>query len=86
MNELELQSHAGASLWHNNPTLVHLLGLSPLLAISDRATTALAMGIGITLCVSFPHSPVICLQREFRDDGASFGTAYCWQPTPVVFH
>ncbi len=50
MNELEIQARNSSQIWENNPALVQLLGLSPLLA----ASTTLAYGIGLgiaTLCV-----------------------------------
>lgn len=36
-------------LWRDNPALVKLLGLCPLLAVSNTATNALALGIATTL-------------------------------------
>ena len=49
MSQLDLQAQQAASVWHNNPMLVQLLGLSPLLALSDRSSTALALGVGTFL-------------------------------------
>ncbi|MEQ8314716.1 MAG: Rnf-Nqr domain containing protein [Gammaproteobacteria bacterium] len=51
MNELGLQAHQPASVWHNNPSLVHLLGLSPLLAVTDSLVKALALGTATMLAV-----------------------------------
>jgi electron transport complex protein RnfE len=41
-------------LWHNNPALVQLLGLCPLLAVSNTAINGLALGIAtvVTLVIS----------------------------------
>ena len=36
-------------LWDNNPALVQLLGLCPLLAVSATVTNALGLGIATTL-------------------------------------
>ncbi|WP_413112081.1 electron transport complex subunit E [Thaumasiovibrio sp. DFM-14] len=36
-------------LWHNNPALVQLLGLCPLLAVSSTVTNALGLGLATTL-------------------------------------
>lgn len=36
-------------LWHNNPALVQLLGLCPLLAISATAVNAIGLGIATTI-------------------------------------
>lgn len=51
MNELGLQAHQPASVWRNNPSLVHLLGLNPLLAITDSLVKALALGTATMLAV-----------------------------------
>ncbi|MGD8641585.1 MAG: Rnf-Nqr domain containing protein, partial [Gammaproteobacteria bacterium] len=39
-------------LWHNNAGLVQLLGLCPLLAISNTAINALGLGIATTLVLT----------------------------------
>lgn len=38
-------------LWHNNPALVQLLGLCPLLAVSATVTNALGLGLATTLVI-----------------------------------
>lgn len=58
MSELNLLATRPASIWHNNPSLVHLLGLSPLLAISDSLSKALALGVGL-LVTSFVSAVTI---------------------------
>lgn len=45
MSHLDLQAEQDSSLWSNNPVLVGLLGISPVLALSDRSSTALAIGL-----------------------------------------
>lgn len=45
MSQLDLQAEQDSSIWSNNPMLVNLLGISPLLALSDRSSTALAIGL-----------------------------------------
>ena len=40
-----------ASLWHNNPALVQLLGLCPLLAISTTAINGLGLGLATMVTV-----------------------------------
>ncbi len=45
MSQLDLQAEQDSSIWNNNPMLVNLLGISPLLALSDRSSTALAIGL-----------------------------------------
>ncbi|MFD0965467.1 electron transport complex subunit E [Seminibacterium arietis] len=49
-------------VWHNNPTLVQLLGLCPLLAVSSTATNALGLGFA-TIIVLVCTNTVISLFR-----------------------
>ena len=49
MSDVRLYADLESSLWRNNPMLVHLLGITPLVAVSDSATKALALGIGMLL-------------------------------------
>jgi len=51
-------------LWHNNPGLVQLLGLCPLMAVTTNVVNGLGLGIAtlITLLVS---STLIALMRHF---------------------
>ncbi len=49
MSDVRLYAELEPSLWRNNPMLVHLLGITPLIAVSDSATKALALGIGMLL-------------------------------------
>lgn len=50
MNELEIQAHKSGLIWENNPALVQLLGLSPLLAVSNTVVYGIGLGLA-TLCV-----------------------------------
>lgn len=57
MSQLDLQASQESSIWRDNPAFVHLLGISPLLALSDRSSTAFALGIctllvGVTSALS----------------------------------
>lgn len=54
MSELQTRIQLSNSLWRGNPALVHLFGLSPLLAVADSAATGLALGVLalVTLCIS----------------------------------
>lgn len=45
MNDLELQAAREGMVWENNPVLIQLLGLSPVLAISS--TLAYGAGLGV---------------------------------------
>lgn len=45
MNDLEIQAAREGTVWENNPVLVQLLGLSPVLAVSS--TLAYGVGLGV---------------------------------------
>lgn len=45
MSELEYRASRKQSLWENNPVLVQLLGLSPVLAVSTNLVNGIAMGV-----------------------------------------
>jgi electron transport complex protein RnfE len=49
VNDLELQSEKEGMVWENNPVLIQLLGLSPVLAVSST----LACGIGLGVATFF---------------------------------
>lgn len=51
-------------MWNNNPALVQLLGLCPLLAVSSTLTNALGLGIA-TLVVLVASNVVISLIRDY---------------------
>ena len=51
-------------LWHNNPALVQLLGLCPLLAVSNTAINGLSLGIA-TLCTLALSNSVVSVSRRW---------------------
>ncbi|EJO4029998.1 electron transport complex subunit E [Vibrio cholerae] len=51
-------------MWNNNPALVQLLGLCPLLAVSSTVTNALGLGIA-TLLVLVGSNVTVSLVRDF---------------------
>lgn len=51
-------------LWHDNPALVKLLGLCPLLAVSNTATNALALGLATTLTLLISNTLVSILRNH----------------------
>ncbi|WP_375754134.1 electron transport complex subunit E [Vibrio sp. HN007] len=51
-------------MWKNNPALVQLLGLCPLLAVSSTVTNALGLGIASTLVLVFSNLTV-SLVRDY---------------------
>lgn len=57
----------GAGLWRDNPALVQLLGLSPLLAMSRSVATALGLGFA-TLAVLVSSSIAVALLRKRTSD------------------
>ena len=50
-------------MWDNNPALVQLLGLCPLLAVSSTVTNALGLGIA-TLLVLVGSNVIVSLVRS----------------------
>ncbi|GLQ72771.1 electron transport complex subunit RsxE [Vibrio sp. vnigr-6D03] len=51
-------------IWENNPALVQLLGLCPLLAVSSTVTNALGLGLA-TLLVQVGSNVVVSLVRDY---------------------
>lgn len=52
----------GQGLWQDNPALVKLLGLCPLLAVSNTATNALALGLSTTVTLLVSNTCVSVLR------------------------
>ena len=63
----EYSQIAGEGLWRNNPALVQLLGLCPLLAVSNSFVTALGLGL-VTLVVLTTSNIIISLIRNLLHD------------------
>ncbi|HAK51293.1 MAG TPA: electron transport complex subunit RsxE [Gammaproteobacteria bacterium] len=63
----EYSQIAGEGLWRNNPALVQLLGLCPLLAVSNSFVTALGLGL-VTLGVLTTSNIIISLIRNLLHD------------------
>ena len=55
-------------LWHNNPGLVQLLGLCPLLAVSNTAINALGLGIATTLVLIGSNVTVSAIRHIVRPE------------------
>ena len=62
-----MSSLAKEGLWRNNPALVQLLGLCPLLAVSNSFSTSLGLGL-TTLMVLALSNFLISLLRGLLDD------------------
>ena len=63
----EYSQIASEGLWRNNPALVQLLGLCPLLAVSNSFVTALGLGL-VTLAVLTTSNIIISLIRNLLHD------------------
>ncbi|MGL6177035.1 MAG: electron transport complex subunit RsxE, partial [Vibrionaceae bacterium] len=50
-------------LWHNNPALVQLLGLCPLLAVSSSVSNALGLGLATTFVLVLSNTSVSLARR-----------------------
>lgn len=51
-------------LWRNNPTIVQLLGLCPLLAVSNTATNALGLGLATLLVLVCTNTMISLFRRQ----------------------
>lgn len=56
------------ALWKQNPGLVQLLGLCPVLAISNTAVNALALGLATTLVTTLSGSAVAAARQWIPND------------------
>lgn len=55
-------------LWRNNPAIVQLLGLCPLLAVSNSATNALGLGIATLLVLTATNIMVSLFRKQIPHD------------------
>ncbi len=60
MSELQSRAEVAGSLWRQNPALVHLFGLSPLLAVSHSIASGLALGV-LALLMLLTLAPILNL-------------------------
>ncbi len=67
MNAGNWQKLSVDGLWHSNPALVQLLGLCPLLAVSNSFATSLGLGL-TTLAVLTLSNLVVSLIRSMLDE------------------
>ena len=66
-NQTQWGELAIQGLWKNNPALVQMLGLCPLLAVSNSFATSLGLGITTVVVLTFSNL-VISLIRDLLDD------------------
>lgn len=55
-------------LWNNNPALVQILGLCPLLAVSNTVINSLGLGLATTLTLVASNATVSLIRRWVRPD------------------
>ena len=55
-------------LWHNNPGLVQLLGLCPLLAVSNNIVNALGLGLATTLAMLISNVAISLVRDWVRPE------------------
>lgn len=67
MTEKSFRSLAADGLWHNNPGLVQLLGLCPLLGVSNTAVNALGLGIATILVLVCSNLAVSLIRSAVTD-------------------
>lgn len=63
MNNEELQKIAIDGLWKNNPALVQMLGLCPLLAVSASVVNALALGLATAAVLTMSNTAVSLIRN-----------------------
>ena len=61
--ENEYKELAWQGLWKNNPGLVQLLGLCPLLAVTSTATNALGLGLATLLVLACSNATVSAIRQ-----------------------
>lgn len=71
MSKLHFLAHQPPSLWRNNPVLVQMLGLSPLLAITDSAAQSLGLGL-VTAAVLLVTSSLVSVCRRLISESWRF--------------
>ncbi|ACE86013.1 electron transport complex subunit E [Cellvibrio japonicus] len=67
MSDVSYREITAKGLWSNNPALVQLLGLCPLLAVSSSVVNALGLGIATLLVLVISNSFVSLIRRQVSD-------------------
>ena len=68
MTQISFKKISIDGLWHNNPGLVQLLGLCPLLAVSNTTVNALGLGIATTLVLIGSNTAVSAIRHIVRPE------------------
>ena len=68
INPTSLTSRLAAGLWHDNPGLVQLLGLCPLLAVTSTFVNGLGLGLATLVVLTMSNVLVSATRRWIRSD------------------
>lgn len=63
-----LRDRLRAGIWHDNPGLVQLLGLCPLLAVTTTLVNGMGLGIATLLVLTFSNALVSATRRWILDE------------------
>lgn len=67
MSDVNYREITEKGLWSNNPALVQLLGLCPLLAVSSTVVNALGLGLATLLVLVISNSVVSLIRHQVSD-------------------
>ena len=67
MSGLSYREIAHNGLWRNNPALVQILGLCPLLAVSSNVANALGLGLATMMVLTGSNLAVSLIRRQVSD-------------------
>lgn len=65
---MQIRQLIADGLWHNNPALVQLLGLCPLLAVSGTVVNGLGLGLATTLTLMISNLLVSLVRNHLPDE------------------
>ena len=68
MNQARYTNIVGDGLWHNNPALVQLLGLCPLLAVSTTTVNAMGLGLATLAVLVLSNVTVSTIRKLLRPE------------------
>ncbi len=68
MNETRYRHIIHEGLWHNNPALVQILGLCPLLAVTNTVVNALGLGLATTFTLLASNGTVSLIRGWVRPE------------------
>lgn len=68
MTDQDLKHIARDGLWHNNPALVQLLGLCPLLAVTSTLVNGLGLGLATTVVLVLSNGTVSAIRNLVRPE------------------